>query len=537
MFGKKSNDNGEKLYRYSIRKYHFGAASVAIAALMFFANGGGVAAAEVVTPATANPNAHQLEATMNSGGDSSGTSGRPENTKEINKPAEVSTQASVISDRQVEKETGNSTPLNDVNQDALVNKVINTASVNVTDLQTALTELESKLTNVKDDEEKGKFNTVVVEAKKLLVDTEATQEQVNQQLTLVKETISSVEALSKKQESKVSEEETKKSEKDRSAEVEASNRETATPARSARGRKGRTTEVQAVDSENATPTVEAATSNKVTESKELPTYTNGAGTYALAEEMRNIIDYMKQNGADTNEVAAIKANYDQLNMVLGAHEDGVLPEEEFKRAVANLTGARNKIEEFLNRNTIIPGTERSEVTLHNRQTREYGLNFQDSREYYYEDGKRGISPYSKYTYVFHNYRATNAPKFDHQPVSNAEKYIHVRVDPTDTGFLWTVSVNAGRFSNTTNDSYWFTILHRNTQKIQKIALFYIQKEYKQLVCTLFYVKSIFIHEGYFLFSKYSAIAATSLSPRPDTLTIITLSLSIFGARLITSASA
>lgn len=39
MFGKKCNDNGEKLYRYSIRKYHFGAASVAVAALMFFANG------------------------------------------------------------------------------------------------------------------------------------------------------------------------------------------------------------------------------------------------------------------------------------------------------------------------------------------------------------------------------------------------------------------------------------------------------------------------------------------------------------------
>lgn len=209
MFGKKSNDNGEKLYRYSIRKYHFGAASVAVAALMFFANGGGVAAAEVVTPATANPNAHQLETTMNGGGDSSGTSGRPENTKEINKPAEVSTQASVISDRQVEKETRNSTPLSDVKvQDTLVNKVINTSSVNIADLQTALTELESKLTNVKDDEEKGKFNTVVVEAKKLLGDKEATQEQVNQQLTLVKGTISSVEALLKKQESKVSEEET-----------------------------------------------------------------------------------------------------------------------------------------------------------------------------------------------------------------------------------------------------------------------------------------------------------------------------------------
>ena len=423
MFGKKSNDNGEKLYRYSIRKYHFGAASVAIAALMFFANGGGVAAAEVVTPATANPNTHQLETTMNSGGDSSGTSGRPENTKEINKPAEVSTQASVISDRQVEKETGNSTPLNDVNQDALVNKVINTASVNVTDLQTALTELESKLTNVKDDEEKGKFNTVVVEAKKLLGDKEATQEQVNQQLTLVKETISSVEALLKKQESKVSEEETPKSDKG--------------------GRRAAGLE-------------RASENNEV-----LPTYTNGSDTYKLANELHDIVTYLRKNHADSTMIATIKANYDKLNETLGAHEDGVLSEEEFNKALADLKQARAIKEGLLssdnNRGEAVLPKSEAILNRQNRQVREYGLNFQDSREYYYEDGKRGISPYSKYTYVFHNYRATNAPKFDHQPVSNAEKYIHVRVDPTDTGFLWTVSVNAGRFSNTTNDSYWFTI--------------------------------------------------------------------------------
>ena len=416
MFGKKSNDNGEKLYRYSIRKYHFGAASVAVAALMFFANGGGVAAAEVVTPATANPNAHQLEATMNSGGDSAETSGRAENTKEINKPAEVSTQASVISDRQVEKETGNSTPLNDVNQDTLVNKVINTSSVNITDLQTALAELESKLTNVKDDEEKGKFNTVVVEAKKLLGDKEATQEQVNQQLTLVKGTISSVEALLKKQESKVSEEETPESDKG--------------------GRR-------------------AAGLERASENNEVvPTYTNGSDTYKLADELHDIVTYLRKNHADSTMIATIKANYDKLNETLGAHEDGVLSEEEFNKALADLKQARAIKEGLLSSDN-----NRGEAVLNrqNRQVREYGLNFQDSREYYYEDGKRGISPYSKYTYVFHNYRATNAPKFDHQPVSNAEKYIHVRVDPTDTGFLWTVSVNAGRFSNTTNDSYWFTI--------------------------------------------------------------------------------
>lgn len=45
--------NKEKVFRYSIRKYHFGAASVAVAALMFFANGA-VAAHEPITPATAN---------------------------------------------------------------------------------------------------------------------------------------------------------------------------------------------------------------------------------------------------------------------------------------------------------------------------------------------------------------------------------------------------------------------------------------------------------------------------------------------------
>ena len=47
------DDNGEKIFRYSIRKYHFGAASVAVAALMFFANGA-VAASETITPATAS---------------------------------------------------------------------------------------------------------------------------------------------------------------------------------------------------------------------------------------------------------------------------------------------------------------------------------------------------------------------------------------------------------------------------------------------------------------------------------------------------
>ena len=48
------NISGEKVFHYSIRKYHFGAASVAVAALMFFANGTIQAQMPEVSPATEN---------------------------------------------------------------------------------------------------------------------------------------------------------------------------------------------------------------------------------------------------------------------------------------------------------------------------------------------------------------------------------------------------------------------------------------------------------------------------------------------------
>ena len=93
MFGKKRDDNGEKVYRYSIRKYHFGAASVAIAALVFFANG--VAKADMaVSPATAN--------TEKVGGAVTGlteevppTEGHSEKSQEVGTEKDVATNKSV----------------------------------------------------------------------------------------------------------------------------------------------------------------------------------------------------------------------------------------------------------------------------------------------------------------------------------------------------------------------------------------------------------------------------------------------------------
>mgnify|MGYP000880527682 CR=1 FL=1 len=71
----KNKSQPEKITKYSIRKFHFGAASVAVASLLFFGNGSVQAADNVVSPATGNQNTHQSEPTTSSGGNLSGDSG------------------------------------------------------------------------------------------------------------------------------------------------------------------------------------------------------------------------------------------------------------------------------------------------------------------------------------------------------------------------------------------------------------------------------------------------------------------------------
>ena len=96
MFGKKCNDNGEKLYRYSIRKYHFGAASVAVAALMFFANGAVKADTLPVSPVTANT--EKVNA-----GVTGLTEGVPPKENLIEKSKEVESDKTPAAQKQVDK--------------------------------------------------------------------------------------------------------------------------------------------------------------------------------------------------------------------------------------------------------------------------------------------------------------------------------------------------------------------------------------------------------------------------------------------------
>ncbi|WP_252189005.1 YSIRK-type signal peptide-containing protein [Streptococcus pseudopneumoniae] len=87
MFRKSNKDNGEKIFRYSIRKYHFGAASVAVAALMFFANG-----VQAQAPAVSSATASDVVAgpAGNSDGDPQESAGEePEKVSQTEPSAEL----------------------------------------------------------------------------------------------------------------------------------------------------------------------------------------------------------------------------------------------------------------------------------------------------------------------------------------------------------------------------------------------------------------------------------------------------------------
>ena len=323
--------DGEKLTRFSIRKYHFGAASVAIASLIFF--GGGMSAkAENIPVSHGTQNSENI---ANGDKNASGDSGKQATAD--SKPIIVDVPQAALPTAKVDK--------------AELNKL--TIGLDK-DIRATDTEKISGIAK--------ELDKVLTDAKELLKNENATATEVEKQVEELKKATEKLNATVAEADKKAAEqrkvEEAKKAQAanqsgtERSAEVGAANTETSTPARSSRGRRGRTTEVQPEASTSETPKVEAATSNKETAPKVLPTYTNGAGdtgTYALAEEMRNIVKYLKDNGADAAKIAAIKANYDKLNEKIGlADKNAVLSEEDFNKALADLKQARDFAEGFLN---------------------------------------------------------------------------------------------------------------------------------------------------------------------------------------------
>ena len=464
----KNKSQPEKITKYSIRKFHFGAASVAVASLLFFGNGSVQAADNVVSPSTANPNTHQSEPTTSSGGNSSGNSGsagkpdasattaaaqvtptptattvtqpttpaeteKPTEAPKIEVPSATTTPAeavpSAISTTSNAGENG-ALSSNEQPAPAKSNEADNAEEkaakekVDVTALQTALTDLEDKLSKLKEESKKDSYKTLVTETEKVVKDHEVTKETADKQLELVKTAIKEVEEAIKK-------------------EAEQPKEESLTPKK--RGRKG----------------VETPAPKE--ELKALPTYTNGAGdtgTYALAEEMRKIVTYLRKNGADESEIASIKANYDKLNEKLGlTDESAVLSEADFAAATANLKAARDFTEAFLRKQDengqplkeqpTVPGTERSVGDGAIRRSRAIGQDrdgtnhYNVAKEYYYEDGTKGSSPYDKYTYLFHTFtESLVANNANHSPVRDIKRLVYEEVTEVDGGYLWNITFNA-----------------------------------------------------------------------------------------------
>ena len=500
----KNKSQPEKITKYSIRKFHFGAASVAIASLLFFGNGSVQAADNVVSSATGNPNTHQSEHTTSSGGKASGDSGsagtsdapasqptapvtpNPATTVETKPEApkadapstptsaaeEVpSTPAPAAGEGSSATSTAEGKAVSSDNQSdsAAANEVDNAdekdaeQKVAVKDLQTALTDLEDKLSNL-EESKKESYKTLVTETDEMVKDHKVTKDKAVKQLERVNAAISEIDkaikevedakkaAEQKKAEDAKKAEEANQTGTDRSATAESSNRGKPTLAKRTLGRRGRTTEVQPGTS--TTP-------------KALPTYTNGTDNYKLADEMRKMVKYLQDNGADAAKVAAIKGNYDKLNEKLGlTDKNAVLSEADFAAATANLKAARDFTEDFLrkqdenrqplNEQPTLPGTERSvgggssrteraadDRVVDSRFPNAYKTPYATAKEFYYEDGQKGSSPYDKYTYLFHTFtESLVANNRTHSPVRDIKRLVYEEVNEVAGGYLWTITFNA-----------------------------------------------------------------------------------------------
>ena len=479
---------GEKLTRFSIRKYHFGAASVAVASLLFF--GANSVKAEEALVARQDGVASSSNPNSGEGDPDQATLKKPEGS--VYQAPEAGTNATIGS---TTTPVGGATKINDegtsnpqLDKKSLpteiaksqvdkseLSSVVNQVSATISSLQSS-----SLAENVKTA--LAQVESAVANAKQVLANPDASKADVEQALSSLQQAVSSLEAAKRPEvapkpaqpeqpaegnsgeETSLPKKRGKKSApvanpiadgKEETATLEVANPAPATlePVTPAKRRRGRTTDVQPESAGGSNPEAEVAP-------KAIPTYTNGKDNYALAEEMRNIVTYLRKNGADESEVAAIKDNYDKLNEKLGlADENAVLSEADFATATANLKAARDFTEGFLrkqdengqplNEQPTVPGTERSVEDEPRRRSRAIGQDrdgtnhYNVAKEYYYEDGTKGSSPYDKYTYLFHTFtESLVANNANHSPVRDIKRLVYEEVTEVDGGYLWNITFNA-----------------------------------------------------------------------------------------------
>ena len=203
MFRKSNKDNGEKIFRYSIRKYHFGAASVAVAALMFFANGvqaqapevSLATASEMVAGSAGNSDGDPQE----SDGEESEKVSQTEPSAELKSTGESNSTETKAEDASKGQETAALAPTKpetkpaaqETSQGGAVKEQDQlTSATKTTEAKSLQGTLETLLANLTLDSMKALHDEVesrLAAAKAVLDDPKATQEQVDEQVKLMED--------------------------------------------------------------------------------------------------------------------------------------------------------------------------------------------------------------------------------------------------------------------------------------------------------------------------------------------------------------
>uniref|UniRef100_UPI001566D623 Rib/alpha-like domain-containing protein n=1 Tax=Streptococcus sp. 4886 TaxID=2582682 RepID=UPI001566D623 len=504
--------NKEKVFRYSIRKYHFGAASVAVAALMFFANGA-VAAHEPITQATASDvvtagsdgNADGNPASSDEGDSNKVLTDQP---AELKAPDEVKTQeapAEGTNQGQAGAESNSAqSETNSANQEpSQAGEVKEQEQPTVADttaakstqgnLQALLAKLTlSSMKALHDEVEAG-----LAAANAVLSDPKATQAQVDEQARLMAELTSRVnQALTPSLETPTI------LEKAGLTSTGLATPEGATTAQTSGGKGRRRALSEPTPDENqVTPSAggDSTGSGASTQAtpQTLPTYTNTEGengVYGLKDELEFITNQLRANGASADKIQAAKAAADKFNEAFSKGD--TISQEDFSAALADLKKSRELIEGVLsekeanrgkvtgpvnpaesatpseNNVTIQPRTNatgwsgfrsmpagaqtRTRRALNENRASGRGVenaDYASKTGYFFESGQNG-SPYPKYSYVFYSKGGVGNLYYEGGEITEAYQAFHIDVRPTKTGLSWQIVVNNNHKTLGTNKVYF-----------------------------------------------------------------------------------
>ncbi|WP_173283569.1 DUF1542 domain-containing protein, partial [Streptococcus sp. 9903] len=490
MFRKSNKDNGEKIFRYSIRKYHFGAASVAVAALMFFANGvqaqapdvSLATASEVVAGSAGNPDGNLQES----------DEGELKETV-IEQPAEgklaseLKAQGATAEEANQGQELDRSKPAPVGQEGPQVGEIKereeSTPTADKTAAKSTQGTLEALLANLTLDSMKALHAEVeegLAKAKAVLENPKATQAQVDEQVRAMEELTSRVNQALEPSLPKLTDLGEAGSTNNKLVEPNGTATEQATGGK--RRKRGGLTDLEPAANQ-VSPTdggKEAAPeANSQSTPQELPTYTNTTegenGVYGLKKELEDITKKLRRYGASEDKIQAAKAAADKFNEAFSKGD--TISQEDFAAALVDLKKSRDLIEGVLEEKygeeTTVGGvtpqprdggySDFRNATYSGRSARSvragenYSEEFKTARESYFERTDiEGHSPYDKYTYVFYSNRKPRDESV--KLASEGSKYLTVTVKPTDRGFRWTIEINKDNYRMMPGlTEVWFTI--------------------------------------------------------------------------------